>query len=68
MYDIFAHKGSLAAIIQEDICGDFFPVVHISYFNRKNIHTDNLITASCTATGIIKFNTVAFECYNLCSI
>ena len=50
------------------ICGDFFSLVYRSYFNRNNTHTDNLITAWCTATCIIKFGTVAFECYILCSI
>ena len=68
MYDIFSHKGFLGAIIQEGICDDFFPLVHISYFNRNNRHIDNLITAWCTATGIIKFGTAGFECYILGSI
>ena len=62
VWTIFSYKGSLAAIIQKGICGNFFPLALISYFNRKNTYTNNLITAWCTATDI-KFGTVASKCY-----
>ena len=61
VYDIFSYKGSLAPIIEKDICGNFFPFFTYLILTGT-MHILTISPLYDITVDITKFGTVAIEC------